>query len=697
MKTKNTVMATAINLSLFVGVANAQNLETETIIVEGHRAYFSNFNDLEIPQAELTLNAELLADAGATDLVQALDLSASVARQNNFGGLWNSFAIRGFVGDENLPSNYLVNGFNAGRGFGGPRDLAGIENVEILKGPRAALFGRGEPGGTINLVTKRPTFETAGEVTLSAGSFETYRADADWTTPLSENIAVRLVGFYEDAESFRDTIETTRYGFFPSVAYNISDKTKLNYELEYSNQEIPFDRGVVAINGELGLIDDSNFLGEPSDGPMETEVVGHQLELKHEFNDDWSAILGFTQRDTELQGFSTEGSFGSRQQLNVDGQNFSRNRRFRDYDASYTVLRAEISGEFQTGSLKHRIIVGADIDDFENTQTFLRARPPRVNSNPTPEQQRLINVFNPVFGQFAPTDLGQGTPFTQTFKSTGLFVQDQISFNDKFDIRIGARFDDFEEEEAEFSDDRVSPQIGVVYKASNAVSLYASYGENFRQLSGRDAAGNVFDPNQSTSVEAGVKFDLNNGGIVGTATVFRVEQENILVVDDPSLFTSAAVGEAESTGFEFDLSATFENGLSLWASYAYVDAQTSNDFFDANFGAALSAGSSLLNVPDQTLSLQLVQDTYLAGQPLRFGGGLLYVSERNGQFNDQDFNLPSYTTVQAFAAYEVSDTVTLKAEVKNLFDEQYFLNSFASIWVQPGAPVNFRLSASFAF
>jgi len=119
----------------------------ERLAVTGARqAYQGNFSPLETPQSELKIDLEALEDAGALNLNQALDLSASVARQNNFGGLWNSFALRGFVGDENLPSNYLVNGFNAGRGFGGSRDLSGIESVEVLKGPRAALFGRGEPG-----------------------------------------------------------------------------------------------------------------------------------------------------------------------------------------------------------------------------------------------------------------------------------------------------------------------------------------------------------------------------------------------------------------------------------------------------------------------------------------------------------------------------------------------------------------------
>jgi len=128
------------------------------------QAYQGDFAPLEVPQSNQRFDEELLRNIGATDLDDALDLSASVARQNNFGGLWNGFSIRGFAGDLNLPSNFLINGFNAGQGYGGPRDVAGLQAVEVLKGPRAALFGRGEPGGTINLVTKRPEFLTGGYV-----------------------------------------------------------------------------------------------------------------------------------------------------------------------------------------------------------------------------------------------------------------------------------------------------------------------------------------------------------------------------------------------------------------------------------------------------------------------------------------------------------------------------------------------------
>ena len=677
---------------------------SDVITITGTRqAYQGDFKRLETPQAEQSIDAETLRASGAVDLNQALSLSASVARQNNFGGLWNAFALRGFVGDENLPSNYLVNGFNAGRGFGGPRDLSGIESVDVLKGPRAALFGRGEPGGTVNLVTKRPTFKTAGELRVLAGSFKTYRVDADWTAPLSDAVAVRLVGFAEDAGSFRDTVETRKHGASPSLAWRIGPQTRLVYELEYSRQEIPFDRGVLAVDGQLGRIPQSRFLGEPGDGPMKAAAQGHQLEFQHDFSKDWSVLVGLTTRRTSLEGFSTEAELGaSRQRLLVDGQTLTRQRRFRDYDADYQVVRAEVNGRFKLGGLQHRVILGLDADRFENDQVFLRARAPTLSSNPTLTQLQALNIFNPVYGSYA---LPTPTPLTnrvETQKSVGVFVQDQINLTAHLQLRVGARYDDYEQTlqnrvnntASNQGETRVSPQLGVVYQASQALSLYATYGENFRPLSGADAQGNGFKPNQSESVEAGVKFSL--GAIDGTVAVFRVRQANILVAADASAGTSLAIGKASSQGLEVDLQGEIAGGISLWLSYALVDAKTSNAFRDVNFGVEVPAGARLLNVPRQSLSVQLVKSMPVAGRSLQFGAGLLHVGERSGEFTSP-FTLPAYTLARAFAAYALTNSATLRLDVDNLFDKTHYTNSFSALWVQPGTPRSARVSAAFKF
>ena len=711
-------------VSLPATAQNAQDREEasqdrieEVFVLGERRAYQGNFDNLENPSAVQLIDESLIRDAGVLTLDQALDLSASVARQNNFGGLWNSFSVRGFSGDINLPSGFLVNGFNAGRGFAGPRDIVGIESVEVLKGPRAALFGRGEPGGTINLVTKRPGFETNGGFRASYGRWDQLRFEADAQTILGANdeVGVRFVGFFEDADSFRETVETRRVGFYPSVTWNLSDTTSVTYELEYTDQEIPFDRGVVFAE-DFGFTPRSTFVGEPGDGPIDTEVLGHQLELQHNFTDNWSLLAGLGYRDTSLVGNATEPSFVGRQAFVIDGQTISRFFRSRDFESDYFVARAEVAGEFNTGSLRHRLLVGADYDRFENSLFIERFRGPFFGTDADittldPQENLFLDAFNPVFGAFPTPIPGPNTDRQEVLTGFGIYLQDQIDVTDRLQVRLGLRWDDFEQDlidpgsESTTTDTRVSPQVGVVYFLNEGFSLYASYGEGFRQQTGADFQGNQFAPNVTESAEIGFKVDVGHfyAGVAGalTFTLFDVDQSNILVNDDrPEArnvgFFSRSAGEAQSRGVELDANLAFDNGLDIWLSYAFTDAEFTNSNPDADFGALIEEGDPLINSPEHQVNLQVSQNFQIGNVPIQLGGGLLYTGERAG-FTGFDFTLPSYTTVRFFGEARPTDNFAIRFDLDNAFDEVFFTNSFADVWVQPGAPRAYRVSASYAF
>lgn len=701
----------AIAIACQTSHASAQNRTAaddsleEILILNQKRAYRGNFSLLETPAADLIIDGQTLKDAGAFDLSDALDLSSSIARQNNFGGLWNSFSIRGFVGDENLPSNYLVNGFNAGRGFAGPRDMAGIEAVEVLKGPRAAVFGRGEPGGTVNLVTKRPRAGTAGEITLAAARFDTTRGDLDWNQQVSDSFAYRLVGFAEEAGSFRDTVESEKHGLYPSFAWQAGPDTRVVYEMEYSRQETPFDRGIVSIAGKLNAVPRSRFLGEPGDGPMEAAALGHQLELQHNLSENWSLLAGYNQRDTSLSGFSTEPELTTnRQQLLRDGRTLTRQRRFRDYDADYRIFRLELNGDVELGSFRHRLLIGADSDHFENDQQFLRARAPTLASNPSPTQLQAIDVFAPVYGRYALPTPAPLTDRVDSQRADGFYVQDQITLSPRLELRIGGRFDSFDQTlnnraartRNEQSDERFSPQTGLVFAVNEQLSVYGVYGEGFRAHIGADFAGNAFAPNTSKSLEAGVKFQLNEGKLNGNFGVYRIEQDNLLASDPSNAGFLVAAGAAESQGVELDLNGELAPGLLVWFSYSYTDAAIENNLLDPNFGLIIRAGDRLMNVPRHALSTQLVKELAVANRPLRIGGSVSFVGERLGEAATS-FELPDYTLTRVFVDYQLSEALSLRAEVDNLFDKTWYSNSFSALWIQPGMPRSYRVSANVRF
>lgn len=670
--------------------------EESAIIVNGVRqAYRGNFAISEIPQSIDVIEAETLEENNLVRLNDALDLNASVARQNTLGGLWDSFAIRGFAGDENLPTGYLVNGFNGGRGFGGERDTAGIERIEVLKGPAAALLGRGEPGGTVNLVTKQARLgETFGTFGLQVGSFNRLRSEGDINLAITEGLSARLIGYAESGDSFRDTVEEYRWGFLPSIGLALGPDTRLTYDLEKTRVEVPFDRGIVVLNDDFNTVPRNRYLGEPGDGDHIARAEGHQLRLQHDFSERWSLLLGASIRDTLLTGLSSDpDQSGSRQPVFRDGRSLARERRSRLYDSEQRVFRGELSGEFDTGSLRHRILVGADHDLFDNYQQFGRRRPPVQSGNPSEEAAYIIDILDPVYGRFVPPVPLPNNDRLDRQSSTGLFVQDQIDLTDRLQVRLGARYDNFTlrtenyitDVFSERKADRISPQFGVVYELAAPVTLYAAYSEGFRANIGTDVTGRIFDPEISKSMEAGAKLTLLNGALTGTFTVYQLEKENVLASDINNPGFSVAIGEARSRGVELDLSGRLPGGIDLLFSYAYVDAESRSTVLDPNFSFVIEPGDPLINIPDHMLNVQASKTFAVAGREAKLGGGMQYVGERLGA-TGTEFTLPDHLLFRLFGEIELRENVTLFGTVANLFDAHWYANSYSQLWVQPGAP-----------
>jgi iron complex outermembrane receptor protein len=693
--------------------AQADDAAAPAITVTGIRQqYRGDVPIQDLPQSVSIISGQMLADVGVTQLDAALDLASGVNRQNNFGGIWDSFAIRGFAGDENLPSGVLVNGFNAGRGFGGPRDASNVDRIEVLKGPNSALFGRGEPGGTVNVVTKKPQFSPEGSFTLSAGSFRTVRAEGDYTTPLSNSIAVRVNGAYNYTENFRDVLSTTRYTVTPSVLIKITPSDILSYELEYINLKVPFDRGVIAVNGQLGQVPRKRFFGEPGDGRNHIDALGHQLQFQHKFSKNWNVLFGFGYRETSFNGFSSDPEITPARQLlylRPDLGRLSRQRRYRDYDTENLVARAEVSGEFHTGTIKHHLLFGADYDKLDIDQIQTRFRPPTAAAQLTGANGNTIDIFNPVYGS-RPTP-GPFRNLLEKQRGWGAYLQDQIDITDSFKLRFGGRYDEFRPRTFFRTGDfnaavgstpsvtytRFSPQVGAVYEISPAFSLYASYGTGFRPNSGTDVASNTFKPETTRSYEVGAKFALLGDALNGTIAVFDIKKNNVLTSDPVNAGFSLALGSARSRGAEFDLNGKLPGDFMIWLSYAYLDAEVGQDAGDPNFGFPILKGDPLLNIPKHSGNLLVTKDIPISNDKLTIGGGINYVSSRLGETGIKSFRLPAYTLVKLLASYEVSDHVRVSAEVNNLFDKNYYPSSYSRLWVSPGTPRAFTAHLSYRF
>ncbi|QYK05859.1 TonB-dependent siderophore receptor [Shewanella zhangzhouensis] len=691
-----------IQIAILGGLANTVNAEEaganiERLEVKGIRQPFRGDVPLKAqPQAVERLSMEQLSDAGISTLIDALDLSGSVSRQNNFGGAWDSFAVRGFVGDENVPSGYLVNGYDAGRGFGGPRDTANVESIEIMKGPGSALYGRSEPGGTINIITKKPKFSQEGYLQASAGRWDNYRFEGDYTNAITDSLAFRVNGAYEDKGSFRNPVDSEKRVLTPSLLWVASDATRFGYELEYTNQKVPFDRGIVAINGDINALPVDRYLGEASDGATQIDLLGHQFTLEHDFG-DWSLLSGISYRDTALEGYSSDPELvKGRQLLFTDGETLSRQHSYRNFQSTDLSGRVELSGRVNTGDITHHMLIGADGYHFHFDKYWERYRPSPGDATYS------INVFNPEYGQIAP-DGALLYNQVETQDNYGIYLQDQLDLSDKWKLTLGGRFDSFEQKIENHKTQTVSnqsqnvfsPRAGVVYEWQSWLSLYGSYSEGFRPNTGSDYRGVAFEPEESKSFELGTKFELEN--LTGSIALFRAEKSNVLTADPVNSGFSAALGKADSQGIELDLAAYLTDNTQLMLSYAYTDAQTANDILNVDWGVSIPEGSRLINVPKHSGSLTLKHDMSLFDMDASAGATVLYVGDRLGETIDPSYELPAYTLVSLYGTYALNQHVSLQFNVNNLFDEVYYQSSYSSLWTMPGEPRSYKISVRYSF
>ncbi|MCC7704735.1 TonB-dependent siderophore receptor [Janthinobacterium sp. GW460P] len=640
---------------------------------------------MDLPQSVRVLTGDLLRDAGVTTLAGALDLASGISRQSPLGGLWDSYAMRGFTGDPNFGSDYMVNGFSSSRGYNGMRDGGNTQNVEVLKGPASALYGRGEPGGTVNIMTKKPKFAPEYSADVALGSFRTRRAAVDLTGPLGGSVAYRLNAAHEEGRSFRDTVKVERSLFAPSFLWLVGEHTTVSYEIEAVRQRAPFDRGVVAVNGQLGAVPVSRFLGEPGDGPMTVKSLGQQLFIHHALSDDWTVQAGASYRDSALTGYSTEAN-----KLLADGRTLTRQRRHRDFSATDVSARLEMLGKFRTGALAHEVLAGVDAYRFDDHRLQLRRNPSSANPY-------AIDIFHPAYGGVAdPLALSIDTQEGQ--RARGLYAQDQIDLGAQWKALVGVRRDSYTQEVANHrlnADNRqslsaTSPRAGLVYQPSTMWSLYASAAKGFRPNSGISIDNKAFPAERSRSYELGAK--LETGKLTGTVAVYDIRKRNVLTTNPANTDFAIAAGEVGSRGLELDVSGEVARGLRVSGAYAYTDATVTRG------DNTIVTGSRFANVPRHSANVLATQQFALAAGTASVGGGFQYVGERLGDVAvSSQFTLPAYTTARLLASYAPNARLRLALNVDNLFNRGYYASSYSQLWVAPGAERTLTLNAHYRF
>ena len=635
----------------------------------------------ELPQAVRVMSRQSLDDLGALRIDDAFDYVGGVSRQNNFGGMWDNIAVRGLAGDASNGIAMLQNGFAANRGFNAPRDTANIERIEFLKGASASLYGAGEPGGTLNIVTKRPRWRAGHALEAYAGSWDMRRAALDSTGPLSATLAYRVNAALEARDSFREHVHTNRKLFAPALAWKLSDATRIDYGGEVLRHRGAFDRGVVAVGGVLGAVPRERFLGEPGDGDMTITNSGHQLTLEHALDNGWRVRAALSGKRGRMNGLSSE----AHSALDPDGRTLRRQRRFRDYRSDDLTLQGELAGRVRAGGVEHELLVGADVYRLDFDQRLLRV-------NPTAAAPYAIDIFAPVYGQ-APPRLTPNTETEEAQRGRSLYVQDALALGAHWRLLAGVRADRYRQVIANIRTrsqtaqalTETSPRVGLSFLASPHWTLFANLGQSFRPNAGADAGANAFAPEQGRSREAGVKWENAARTAGATLALFDIRKRNALTADPANPGYSIAAGEVGSRGMDLDFSGQIAGAWRANASLSYIDARILHD-------NTLETGARLLNIPRSGASLLVLYDGMAAQRRFGVGAGLSYAGRRLGEARTAaqavagraPFELPGYTTAKLVAYWQLAPRLRLSLDVDNLFDRTYYTSSFQATWVAPG-------------
>jgi iron complex outermembrane receptor protein len=620
---------------------------------------------METPVNIQVIPKAVLDDQQTIQMTQALKNVAGASVSSGSGGLSDDIFLRGF-----RTPTYFRNGYRIDSQYGsiGTRQMANVDRLEVLKGPAAILYGRMEPGGMVNVVTKQALAKPYYALQQQFGSFDLYRTTLDATGPLTKDdtLLYRFNGSFESSGSYRELVDNERTFLAPVATWNVSRKTQVTLEMEYRHDNLNYDPMVwPVINGHPISMPRSRNLMERTPSGVEEKLIG--LNWSHQFNDDWSIKQRFV---ADLMDTSEAWTLPASDTLNADN---SLPRAYylvpHQNDTYFTTL--DLTGHFATGMLNHTLLVGGDYYRTDNV-----SHPYMASLNP-------INIYNPVHDARLTSPLTTAwSPSNNSTDYFGLYAQDQIKLPYGLHVMGGLRYQNIQQwdnlaKTRQPTEDAVTPRVGVLWQAKNWLSLYGNYVENFgvSNQSATTANGKPLPPESAQQWEIGGKTEFFDGRLSATLAYFDLTKQNVVTPDPDNRIFSKAVGEIRSRGPEIDIRGQIMPGWNLIATYTNLDARITKDF-SGNQGARPWA------IPRNMGSLWSTYDFQQGDfKNLKIGGGITLRDGTSDGTNRGSPQTAGYATVDLLAAYawKLGDSkITTQLNVNNLLDKNYIQDTWIS-------------------
>lgn len=667
---------------------------------------------IDVPQSVTVITQDLIKDMSLQSMTEVVQYVPGVQASQGEG---NRDAVN-FRGAGVTTGDFYLDGVRDD--IQTYRDFYNTDRIEVLKGANAMIFGRGGSGGVINRVSKEAGWDPVRELSLSYGAYDHKRTTIDIGDAISEGAAFRINAVYEDSDSYRDGVDLERYGITPTFTFKPSEQTKIVLSAEYFKDKRIGDRGMPSLrsgegpSGDLNnrpfdIGDHSTFYGNARLSPNETETVAFNALIEHAFDN------GLTLRNrTRYADYDKyyQNVFASSSVNNTNG-NFSVSAYRDDTDRENLINQTDLIYNLKFDQIEHKLLAGVELG-YQDTKNS-RLRPQNGTGGGNERLTTTQNVSDPTFT--GPVLLNT---FSRNRKSqadiTSFYLQDQIVLSPMWEVILGVRHDRFEVEHTNLlngqrldnTDNKVSPRGGLIFKPIENLSIYASYSQTFVPRAGDQLADLTFSsasfrPEKFINQEVGVKYDITPA-LSLTAAVYKLDRENIAIINPSDPSETILVDGQETKGFELGIAGKITSKWSIFGGYAYQDGETTKDVLTFNnMGTRtpnndILKGAELGQTPEHTFSLWNRYDFN------ETWGAAIGVISRSEMFAltptaSQSTILPGYTRYDAAIYGKFSESLRLQVNLENLTNKEYALSAHNNNNIVPGSPFTGRATLIYNF
>ncbi|UPZ14188.1 TonB-dependent receptor [Flavobacterium humidisoli] len=675
---------------------------------------------LEIPQNIQIVSGQTLKDQQITSMSDGVIRNVSGAvRLEHWGDLYTNITMRG------SQIQAFRNGFNVVSSFWGPltEDMSFVDHIEFVKGPAGFMLSSGDPSGLYNVVTKKPTGVTKGEVSVLGGSYDFYRVSVDFDGKLDKKgkLLYRFNGAAQNKGSHRPFERNNRYVIAPVISYQIDDKTKITaeYNFQYANMTEVGSYYVFGPQaGGYATLPVGFTMTQP--GLPDTNIQDHSgyLQFEHKFDENWKLTAQTSYFKYIQQGYSSwpgvvgpgpaDRDFDGVPEGNLAYGEIIRNVGIWDAESNMYLGQIFVNGKFNTGNVSHKILGGVDLGSKDYMADWGQSHDLDTVDNP-------FNVYNPNYG--TPSNgfpqFDHDTPLSQ--RAGGLYgseyaagyIQDELGFlENKLRLTLAARYTWISQTssyEAEpIADSHITPRAGLSYSITDDFAVYGLYDQAFTPQSGVLRSGNI-KPLTGNNVEFGIKKDWFGGSWNTSLSVYNILKKNELTADpnnQPNEQYKIVLGEKRARGVEFDLRGKIFDGLNLIANYAFTESTVTKIDPDVSEANGIKVGDIVPGYAKHTANAWL-NYTLQHGKLKGFGasiGGTFLDGRQTDTWSEGLQKLPSYFKLDGGLSYE-SGKFKVTANVFNILDKYLYSGSYYS-WLnayywQTEAPRNFRVGVTY--